>query len=299
MNRLLLLLALISVSGCMCVQVPDVRFACESSSECLSGETCLGRHCVAVNSDASVDAGSDEDAGVTDAGAMDAGEVDAGPVDAGTADAGPDAGDADAGAPDAGDDAGTTDAGFEDCTNKIDDDGDTFIDCQDDKCRGQTCRPAVGVCDVAERCNILHQCPTDQFVASNPVTQCEAASGLHTLERGTSCTTSCGVSATGTLFREVPDSGTTSFTVFSRPDMDGGTTCDVCADFHVVMNAGINECAVPMLSLAVSTTPQPGLVPVFQFRSTSGPDLSAFGLDAGAPPSGFGGPVPVFWACPP
>jgi hypothetical protein len=274
----------------------------------------VARRCVVP--DAGADAG-------LDAGTRDAGQLDGGDVDGGEVDGGVDAGEGDAGALDAGADGGSA---REDCTNGVDDDGDDEIDCVDRDCRMRVCRPAAGPCDVEERCSPTDQCPIDQQAAvdtacddGDPCTadtrcqsdagcsagksgeligQCEVPGGIHNMVRGTTCFV-CAFTMWSPLFREVPDAGPLSVVIYSQPVMDGGSACDVCADWHIAASATGAECSSNTVTFAVSGTPRPGLVPVFQFRSTSGPGVSAFGLDAGAPPAGFGAGAPVFWACPP
>lgn len=68
-------------------------------------------------------------------------------VDAGV-DAGIDAGVRDAGVPDAGIDAGT-----ELCDNHVDDDGDSFIDCNDPSCPTATSCDDFDACTTGERCS--------------------------------------------------------------------------------------------------------------------------------------------------
>lgn len=148
----------------------------------------------------SFDAGSPDagavDAGTSDAGSVDAGSVDAGPVDAGSVDAGSfDAGSVDAGSFDAGDgDAGSTDAGAIDagaidagCPRVC---GDGRVECGevcdfaagpccsgtcDGYANGTVCRPAAGVCDLAELCpGNTGACPMD---VKRILDVCRAAAG--------------------------------------------------------------------------------------------------------------------------
>ena len=96
----------------------------------------------AVADDASAPDADAPDAGTPDAGTPDTGTPDAGTPDVGTPDAGtPDAGTPDAGTPDAGTpdtgtpDTGTPDAGVpEICNNRMDDDRDGRVDCDDTDC---------------------------------------------------------------------------------------------------------------------------------------------------------------------
>ena len=72
---------LLAASGCQCVRLPDLDFACERPQDCPVG-TCQAGRCVAT------DDGGTEDAGAPDAGVSDAGTTDGGSTDAGSGDAG-------------------------------------------------------------------------------------------------------------------------------------------------------------------------------------------------------------------
>lgn len=110
--RVAALLVLMTVSGCMCAELPSARFRCEPDGGCgQEGFVCFADNfCrMPIASDGGSDAGP-SDAGMNDAG-FDAGEVDSG-IDAGELDAGDDAG-FDAGDMDSGVDAGDLDAGMD------------------------------------------------------------------------------------------------------------------------------------------------------------------------------------------
>ncbi len=120
-----------------------------------------------AGNDAGADAGTANDAG-SDAGA-DGGSA----SDAGT-DGGPDAGGP---PPDAGADAGPApDAGVELCNNRIDDDGNGLVDCQDPKCASGAACDDGNLCTTGEVC-AGGACSGSVYTCIGPVAECYVAGG--------------------------------------------------------------------------------------------------------------------------
>lgn len=119
------------------------------------------------------------------------------------------------------------------CGNGVDDDLDGAVDCADSDCAEQLCRPADGLCDVAESCT-AGACPADALAPADaacrssggdcdPSEVCDGASkdcpGDERAMAGTSCRAAAGLCDTG----EVCDG--TSATCPEDGFVGAGTEC--------------------------------------------------------------------------